>query len=100
MCLYGLGFRCKYYFLWYLVDSINNSCGLGFRGYDQVGQAKWDLVTNIDVFKIELGPNIRTLSTYWHAMAGLWIRRLDISIFVAMLVSELRQSVLVKVKLQ
>ncbi|XP_064382588.1 lysophospholipid acyltransferase 2-like [Halichondria panicea] len=72
---YGLVFRLKYYFLWYLVDSVNNTCGLGFSGYDTLGQPKWDLVSDINFAEIEAAPNIRALSTYWHATAGKWLRR-------------------------
>lgn len=29
-------------------------CGLGFNGYDENGKAKWDLVTNVNVLKLEV----------------------------------------------
>ena len=57
--MYGFMFRLKYYFVWYIADSIHNLCGLGFSGYDEKGVAKWDLMTNVEMLKVEFGLNMR-----------------------------------------
>lgn len=46
--------RVKYYLAWVLADAVNNASGLGFNGYDEAGNAKWDLVTNINIFELEV----------------------------------------------
>ena len=35
-------------------EAVNASSGLGFNGYDEKGKAKWDLIDNADIFKIEV----------------------------------------------
>ena len=46
--------RAKYYIAWVLADAVNNASGLGFNGYDDDGNSKWDLVTNINIFALEV----------------------------------------------
>lgn len=46
--------RFKYYHAWLLADAICNNSGLGFNGYDTDGNAKWDMVTNINVISFEV----------------------------------------------
>lgn len=46
--------RFKYYHAWLLADAICNNSGLGFNGYDSDGNAKWDMVTNINVISFEV----------------------------------------------
>lgn len=47
--------RVRYYIAWVLADVVNNASGLGFNGYDEYGRSKWDLVTNVRIFEIEVG---------------------------------------------
>lgn len=35
-------------------EAVNASCGLGFNGYDEEGKARWDLVDNAGILKIEV----------------------------------------------
>ena len=35
-------------------EAINNAAGLGFNGYESDGSAKWDLVTNVNIRKLEV----------------------------------------------
>ena len=37
-----------------LVDSACNAAGLGFNGYNELGYARWDLVTGVDIFAFEV----------------------------------------------
>ncbi|KHN80848.1 Membrane-bound O-acyltransferase domain-containing protein 2 [Toxocara canis] len=50
--------RTQYYFAWILADAICNVSGLGFNGYDANGRARWDLVSNVDVIRVETRVNI------------------------------------------
>ncbi len=74
--MYGFVFRLKYYYVWYMSDSINNLCGLGFSGYDEKGMAKWDLISNVNMLKVELPSNFRAISIYWNSCSSIWLRRL------------------------
>ena len=38
-------------------EAVNNAAGLGFNGYDEKGQAKWDLINNVKIYELE----VRTL---------------------------------------
>ena len=67
--------RNKYYFVWLLVESINNLTGLGFNGYDKSGNAKWDLVTNVHVLDIELATSLKGIVGGWNSLTGTWLRR-------------------------
>lgn len=49
--------RFKYYHAWLMADAICNNSGLGFNGYDEAGQEKWNLVTNINVISFEVSPS-------------------------------------------
>lgn len=46
--------RFKYYHAWLFADAICNNSGLGFSGYDERGKPKWDLTSNVDVYKFEV----------------------------------------------
>ena len=51
--------RARYYFAWKLGEAINNASGLGFNGWDTNGRAKWDLVNNVKIRKLEVRDNRR-----------------------------------------
>jgi len=38
---------------------VNNSCGLGFNGYDENGNEKWDLLYNVDIYNLEVSLTTR-----------------------------------------
>lgn len=46
--------RFKYYHAWMLGDAICNNSMLGFNGYDEDGRARWNLISNINVFGFEV----------------------------------------------
>lgn len=46
--------RFKYYFAWTFADATCNNAGIGFNGFDEKGNAKWDRFSNIDIFKFEV----------------------------------------------
>ena len=35
-------------------DAVNNSCGLGFSGYDENGVSQWNLLHNVDIWTLEV----------------------------------------------
>ncbi len=67
--------RTKYYFVWLLVESVNNLTGLGFSGYNKEGKAEWNLVTNVHVLDIELATSLRGVVSGWNALTANWLRR-------------------------
>lgn len=46
--------RFKYYHAWIMADAICNNSGLGFNGFDENQQSRWDKVSNVDAFKFEV----------------------------------------------
>jgi hypothetical protein len=55
--------RFKYYSAWLLAESVNNASGFGFNGYDQNGDAKWDLLTNLKPIQVEVINNNKNFYT-------------------------------------
>ena len=51
--------RIKYYLAWVLADAVNNASGLGFNGYDENENPKWDLVSNVNIFKEEVKKSFK-----------------------------------------
>ena len=60
---------------WMLEDSVSNAAGLGFNGYDEKGQAKWDLVTKVKLWNIEFALTPVSVSREWNVPTALWLRR-------------------------
>lgn len=46
--------RLNYYFAWVFADIVHNASGFGFNGYDNKGIPKWDLITNVKIFSLEV----------------------------------------------
>ncbi|XGW34665.1 hypothetical protein V3C99_018559, partial [Haemonchus contortus] len=46
--------RVNYYFAWIFADAVCNLSGFGFSGYDDRGNAKWELCTNVRPYQVEL----------------------------------------------
>lgn len=46
--------RSMYYLAWVLSDLVHNASGLGFNGYDEKGNAVWDLCTSVNILKLEV----------------------------------------------
>lgn len=46
--------RFKYYHAWIFADAICNNSGLGFNGYDENGEANWNLYSNVNVVGFEV----------------------------------------------
>jgi len=67
--------RCGFYFIWLVSEAICNCAGLGFAGYDQAGNPRWDLVSNLKIMDIEFGTSVRTIVNGWNALTSQWLRR-------------------------
>ena len=35
-------------------EAVNINSGLGFNGFDDAGRAKWNLINNADILKVEV----------------------------------------------
>nr|CAD7578419.1 unnamed protein product [Timema californicum] len=66
--------RFKYYHAWLLADAICNASGLGFNGFDQNGNPRWDLISNVDVLKFEFSLSLRDSIEQWNKGTGRWLR--------------------------
>lgn len=57
-----------------LADTINNAAGFGFQGYDKNGEENWDLVSNLNIKKIEvsraMGKKFPSIKIYWLTSIG------------------------------
>ena len=49
-----LGQRMFFYIVWTCEDMVNNASGFGFNGYDEFGNPKWDLLTNVNIYALEV----------------------------------------------
>ncbi|CAD1476916.1 unnamed protein product, partial [Heterotrigona itama] len=66
--------RFKYYHAWIFADAICNNSGFGFSGYDDNGEPKWDLASNVDVYGFEMSLNLRDSIEHWNKGTNRWLR--------------------------
>ncbi|CAH1772913.1 unnamed protein product, partial [Owenia fusiformis] len=66
--------RTRYYFAWSLTEAINTNAGLGFNGYDEAGDAKWNLATNANIAGVELGTSLKVILDNWNITTTQWLR--------------------------
>lgn len=67
--------RLKYYVAWHLGEVISNVSGLGFNGYDFLHRPKWDLLSNMDLWKFETCLSMRDAIIAWNKTTQTWLRR-------------------------
>lgn len=67
--------RSRYYFAYYLSESINNLAGLGFDGVDKDGNENWDLINNVEVSKVEFSLSVKEIVEAWNKTSAIWLRR-------------------------
>ncbi|XP_072354833.1 lysophospholipid acyltransferase 2 isoform X1 [Scyliorhinus torazame] len=70
-----LAARPKYYFAWNLADAINNAAGFGFNGYDEKGNARWDLISNLNIVNIEFATSFKMFIDNWNIQTSHWFKR-------------------------
>ncbi|CAD5114738.1 DgyrCDS3779 [Dimorphilus gyrociliatus] len=68
--------RSKYYFGWKLGEATNNAAGLGFNGYDEKNNAKWNLIENVNIPAIEFATSFRDIINNWNIQTAIWLRRI------------------------
>lgn len=66
--------REKYYFAWVLTEAVNNSAGLGFNGFDEKGNAKWDLLENVNIAGVEQATSQKEIIDNWNKTTTYWLR--------------------------
>lgn len=67
--------RLKYYVAWHLGEAISNASGLGFNGYDSKGKPKWNLISNMNLWRFENSLNFRDAIHAWNKTTQTWLRR-------------------------
>jgi lysophospholipid acyltransferase 1/2 len=67
--------RVQYYYAWVLADGVCNLSGFGFNGFDAKGNPKWDLVTNVDPYKVEMALSFKETLDAWNITTMYWLRR-------------------------
>ncbi|XP_028909387.1 lysophospholipid acyltransferase 1 [Ornithorhynchus anatinus] len=65
----------KYYFAWTLADAIHNAAGYGFSGVDQDGNFRWDLLSNLNIWKIETATSFKMYIENWNIQTAAWLKR-------------------------
>jgi len=66
--------RMKFYFGWYMAEGACILAGVGYNGVDKNNKPIWNRCSNMDVFKVEFPPNIRSVTTYWNMKTGDWLK--------------------------
>lgn len=80
--LYRLGYlvisievaKSKYFLAWVWADAINNCAGLGFNGYDDKENPKWDGITNVKIWKFQTATSLKVLIENWNITGARWLR--------------------------
>ncbi|XP_064652034.1 lysophospholipid acyltransferase 1-like isoform X2 [Lineus longissimus] len=67
--------RQKYYFAWTLAEAVNYNAGLGFSGFDEKGDEKWDLIKSVSIWKVEMGTSFKLILDNWNITTLVWLRR-------------------------
>jgi lysophospholipid acyltransferase 1/2 len=69
--------RVKYYVAFLISEAVCVASGFGFNGYDaETGEPKWDLIKNIDIYKLETVKNMKCFVDNWNIQTGIWLRRI------------------------
>nr|XP_051710950.1 lysophospholipid acyltransferase 1 isoform X3 [Oryctolagus cuniculus] len=64
----------KYYFAWTLADAVNNAAGFGFSGVDKNGNFCWDLLSNLNIRKIETATSFKMYLANWNIQTAAWLK--------------------------
>ncbi|CAJ0959149.1 unnamed protein product, partial [Mesorhabditis belari] len=67
--------RVQYYFAWVMSDAICNLSGFGFSGYDENGKATWNMMTSVDMQKVEMAQSLKETLDNWNIPTVAWLRR-------------------------
>ncbi|XP_052584918.1 lysophospholipid acyltransferase 1 isoform X2 [Peromyscus californicus insignis] len=64
----------KYYFAWTLADAVHNAAGFGFSGVDADGHSCWDLLSNLNIWKIETATSFKMYLENWNIQTSTWLK--------------------------
>uniref|UniRef100_G3WVF9 Membrane bound O-acyltransferase domain containing 1 n=1 Tax=Sarcophilus harrisii TaxID=9305 RepID=G3WVF9_SARHA len=64
----------KYYFAWTLADAVNNAAGYGFSGVDKNGNFCWNLLSNLNIWKIETATSFKMYIENWNIQTAIWLK--------------------------
>ncbi|KAE8623996.1 hypothetical protein XENTR_v10005799 [Xenopus tropicalis] len=78
--------RPKYYFAWTLADAINNAAGFGYNGISEDGTERWDLLSNLDIVKIETATSFKMFIDNWNIQTAVWLKELRTKISITIIV--------------
>ncbi|XP_072008561.1 lysophospholipid acyltransferase 1 isoform X2 [Engystomops pustulosus] len=67
----------KYYFAWTLADAINNAAGYGFNGIDEDGNYRWDQISNLNIWNIEMATSFKMYIDNWNIQTAAWLKRVS-----------------------
>lgn len=68
--------RLKYYVAWHLGETISNLTGFGFNGFDANGNPRWNLISNMELWKFETSTSLRDALHSWNKTTQSWLRRI------------------------
>jgi lysophospholipid acyltransferase 1/2 len=66
--------RLRYYHAWKLGESICNASGLGFEGFTPHREAKWDMVSNVNIWRVETSLSMRGSLEEWNKTTQHWLK--------------------------
>ncbi|XP_069828728.1 lysophospholipid acyltransferase 2-like [Dendropsophus ebraccatus] len=72
--LTGASRRPKYYFAWTLADAINNAAGFGYNGISDDGEERWDLLSNLNILRIETATSFKMYIDNWNIQTAVWLK--------------------------
>ncbi|KAI6216264.1 hypothetical protein M3Y95_01288600 [Aphelenchoides besseyi] len=67
--------RVQYYYAWIWADAVSNLSGFGFNGYDSRGRAKWNLISNVNAWRVETALSFKETLDHWNCTTMYWLRR-------------------------
>ncbi|XP_015442774.1 lysophospholipid acyltransferase 1 isoform X3 [Pteropus alecto] len=56
-------------------DAVNNAAGFGFSGVDKNGNFCWDLLSNLNIWKIETATSFKMYLENWNIQTATWLKR-------------------------
>ncbi|OCT94406.1 hypothetical protein XELAEV_18012077mg [Xenopus laevis] len=55
-------------------DTINNAAGFGYNGISEDGTDRWDLLSNLDIVKIETATSFKMFIDNWNIQTAVWLK--------------------------
>ena len=76
----------RYYFAFILSEAVNNAAGLGFNGNNKAGEPQWNLLTNVQPFKLETATSLKVVLDNWNMRKNEMRRLKDLIAFVFLII--------------